>query len=37
MLLYLSQIGMAMSPVSNNSLFMHYNDNPFDTFYAYYP
>ena len=33
MLLYLSQIGMAMSPVSNNSLFMHYNDNPFDTFF----
>jgi AMP deaminase len=33
MLLYLSQIGLAMSPMSNNSLFVHYNDNPFDTFF----
>ena len=33
MLLYLSQIGVAMSPMSNNSLFVHYNDNPFDTFF----
>jgi AMP deaminase len=33
MLLYLSQIGVAMSPMSNNSLFVHYNDNPFDMFF----
>jgi adenosine deaminase len=33
MLMYLSQIGVAMSPMSNNSLFVHYNDNPFDVFF----
>ncbi|CAF1552634.1 unnamed protein product, partial [Rotaria sordida] len=28
-LYYLSQIGIAMSPLSNNSLFLGYNQNPF--------
>jgi AMP deaminase len=28
-LYYLSQIGIAMSPLSNNKLFLDYNKNPF--------
>ncbi|CAN6439295.1 unnamed protein product [Victoria cruziana] len=33
-LYYLSQIGLAMSPLSNNSLFLKYNQNPFPKFFA---
>ncbi|XP_049934921.1 probable AMP deaminase isoform X2 [Nymphaea colorata] len=33
-LYYLSQIGLAMSPLSNNSLFLKYNRNPFPKFFA---
>nr|XP_043635920.1 AMP deaminase-like [Erigeron canadensis] len=32
-LYYLSQIGLAMSPLSNNSLFLDYHRNPFPTFF----
>ncbi|KAJ8773718.1 hypothetical protein K2173_006368 [Erythroxylum novogranatense] len=32
-LFYLSQIGLAMSPLSNNSLFLDYHRNPFHTFF----
>lgn len=31
-LYYLSQIGIAMSPLSNNSLFLHYQKNPINDF-----
>jgi AMP deaminase len=33
-LFYLSQIGLAMSPLSNNSLFLDYHKNPFPNFFA---
>ncbi|KAH9310169.1 hypothetical protein KI387_038080, partial [Taxus chinensis] len=33
-LYYLSQIGLAMSPLSNNSLFLDYHKNPFPMFFA---
>nr|CAD1833052.1 unnamed protein product [Ananas comosus var. bracteatus] len=33
-LYYLAQIGLAMSPLSNNSLFLDYHRNPFQTFFA---
>ena len=33
-LYYLSQIGIAMSPLSNNSLFLNYHRNPFAEFLA---
>ncbi|XP_054783211.1 AMP deaminase-like isoform X1 [Prosopis cineraria] len=33
-LYYLAQIGLAMSPLSNNSLFLDYHRNPFPTFFA---
>mmetsp|Transcript_31298 Transcript_31298/g.99863 ORF Transcript_31298/g.99863 Transcript_31298/m.99863 type:complete len:908 (+) Transcript_31298:128-2851(+) len=33
-LFYLSQIGLAMSPLSNNSLFIDYHRNPFPMFFA---
>ncbi|KAL4199953.1 hypothetical protein AMTRI_Chr03g53920 [Amborella trichopoda] len=33
-LYYLSQIGLAMSPLSNNSLFLDYRRNPFPMFFA---
>uniref|UniRef100_A0A0C9S924 AMP deaminase n=1 Tax=Wollemia nobilis TaxID=56998 RepID=A0A0C9S924_9CONI len=33
-LYYLSQIGLAMSPLSNNSLFLDYHRNPFPMFFA---
>nr|XP_043635521.1 probable AMP deaminase [Erigeron canadensis] len=33
-LYYLSQIGLAMSPLSNNSLFLDYHRNPFPIFFA---
>eukprot|EP01117_Protostelium_nocturnum_P009497 TRINITY_DN3387_c0_g1_i1.p1 TRINITY_DN3387_c0_g1~~TRINITY_DN3387_c0_g1_i1.p1 ORF type:complete len:753 (+),score=234.64 TRINITY_DN3387_c0_g1_i1:66-2261(+) len=33
-LYYLTQIGIAMSPLSNNSLFLNYNRNPLPTFFA---
>ena len=33
-LFYLSQIGLAMSPLSNNSLFLNYEKNPFPSFFA---
>ncbi|KAF2068480.1 hypothetical protein CYY_010196 [Polysphondylium violaceum] len=33
-LYYLTQIGIAMSPLSNNSLFLTYNRNPFPVFFA---
>ncbi|GLJ38699.1 hypothetical protein SUGI_0788790 [Cryptomeria japonica] len=33
-LFYLSQIGLAMSPLSNNSLFLDYHKNPFPMFFA---
>lgn len=33
-LFYLSQIGLAMSPLSNNSLFLDYHRNPFPMFFA---
>ncbi|KAL9658254.1 hypothetical protein ABK040_012513 [Willaertia magna] len=32
-LYYLSQIGLAMSPLSNNSLFLSYEKNPFPAFF----
>lgn len=32
-LYYLGQIGLAMSPLSNNSLFLDYHRNPFPTFF----
>lgn len=32
-LYYLAQIGLAMSPLSNNSLFLHFHRNPFPTFF----
>ncbi len=32
-LYFLSQIGIAMSPLSNNSLFLTYNRNPFLDFF----
>ncbi|XP_075502382.1 AMP deaminase-like isoform X1 [Primulina tabacum] len=32
-LYYLAQIGLAMSPLSNNSLFLDYHRNPFPTFF----
>jgi AMP deaminase len=33
-LYYLCQIGIAVSPLSNNSLFLDYTKNPFPDFYA---
>jgi AMP deaminase len=33
-LYYLNQIGIAMSPLSNNALFLNYNQNPFPEFFA---
>jgi AMP deaminase len=33
-LYYLSQIGIAMSPLSNNSLFLNYNRNPLPEYLA---
>jgi len=33
-LFYLSQIGISMSPLSNNSLFLDYNKNPFPDFFS---
>lgn len=33
-LYYLTQIGLAVSPLSNNSLFLYYNRNPFPDFFA---
>lgn len=33
-LYYLSQIGLCMSPLSNNSLFLDYHRNPFPMFFA---
>ncbi len=33
-LFYLAQIGLCMSPLSNNSLFLDYHRNPFPTFFA---
>ncbi|EFN59016.1 hypothetical protein CHLNCDRAFT_137692 [Chlorella variabilis] len=33
-LYYISQIGLCMSPLSNNSLFLDYHRNPFPTFFA---
>lgn len=33
-LYYLSQIGLCMSPLSNNSLFLDYHRNPFPQFFA---
>jgi AMP deaminase len=33
-LYYLSQIGIAMSPLSNNSLFLDYNRNPLQEYFA---
>jgi AMP deaminase len=33
-LFYLEQIGMAMSPLSNNALFLSYDRNPFPAFFA---
>lgn len=33
-LYYLAQIGLCMSPLSNNSLFLDYHRNPFPTFFA---
>lgn len=32
-LYYLKQIGLALSPLSNNKLFLNYNKNPFPTFF----
>ncbi|KAG5439820.1 hypothetical protein PCANB_000102 [Pneumocystis canis] len=32
-LYYLAQIGIAMSPISNNSLFLKFNENPFPAFF----
>jgi hypothetical protein len=31
---YLAQIGLAMSPLSNNGLFLDYERNPFPVFFA---
>ena len=33
-LYYLSQVGLCMSPLSNNSLFLDYHRNPMPTFFA---
>ncbi|KDD76974.1 adenosine/AMP deaminase, partial [Helicosporidium sp. ATCC 50920] len=33
-LYYLAQVGLCMSPLSNNSLFLDYHRNPFPTFFA---
>ena len=33
-LFYLAQIGLCMSPLSNNSLFLDYHKNPFPAFFA---
>eukprot|EP01116_Phalansterium_solitarium_P007576 TRINITY_DN2031_c0_g2_i3.p1 TRINITY_DN2031_c0_g2~~TRINITY_DN2031_c0_g2_i3.p1 ORF type:complete len:916 (-),score=369.95 TRINITY_DN2031_c0_g2_i3:827-3574(-) len=33
-LYYLEQVGIAMSPLSNNSLFLNYHRNPFPVFFA---
>ena len=33
-LYYLSQIGLALSPLSNNSLFLDYSKNPFPVFFS---
>lgn len=33
-LYYLKQIGLAMSPLSNNALFLNYSRNPFPEFFA---
>ena len=33
-LYYLSQVGLAVSPLSNNSLFLDFHRNPFPTFFA---
>eukprot|EP01122_Echinamoeba_exundans_P017861 TRINITY_DN980_c0_g1_i3.p1 TRINITY_DN980_c0_g1~~TRINITY_DN980_c0_g1_i3.p1 ORF type:complete len:1088 (+),score=165.49 TRINITY_DN980_c0_g1_i3:521-3784(+) len=33
-LYYLAQIGLAVSPLSNNSLFLDYNNNPFKKFFC---
>eukprot|EP00828_Plagiopyla_frontata_P048071 TRINITY_DN909_c0_g1_i3.p3 TRINITY_DN909_c0_g1~~TRINITY_DN909_c0_g1_i3.p3 ORF type:complete len:154 (+),score=26.79 TRINITY_DN909_c0_g1_i3:388-849(+) len=33
-LYYLKQIGIAVSPISNNKLFLKYNENPFPAFFA---
>jgi AMP deaminase len=33
-LYYLSQIGLAVSPLSNNKLFVEYSKNPFNDFFA---
>lgn len=33
-LYYLKQVGLCMSPLSNNSLFLDYHRNPFPTFFA---
>lgn len=33
-LYYLGQIGLCMSPLSNNSLFLDYHRNPLPTFFA---
>ena len=33
-LYYLAQIGLCMSPLSNNSLFLDYHRNPFPLFFA---
>jgi AMP deaminase len=33
-LYYLAQIGLAVSPLSNNSLFLDYNNNPFRKFFC---
>lgn len=33
-LYYLAKIGLCMSPLSNNSLFLDYHKNPFPVFFA---
>jgi AMP deaminase len=33
-LYYLAQVGLCMSPLSNNSLFLDYHRNPFPTYFA---
>ena len=33
-LYYLSQMGVAMSPLSNNSLFLDYNRNPLPDYFS---
>ena len=33
-LYYLAQIGLALSPLSNNALFLQLSKNPFDEFFA---